>query len=374
MRLRSGNIFFIVIVAIGCFVLFLALRAPHPLPEEEPVASLPPEGAAQDLVPIIETETTDYQMGLIPNNDLGHGTLKIRNRGKVNLRILDVRTSCACTYGRMAAGNDNIAPGGEGVLEITVDPARIYGFHSKKTLTVATNDPATPHVNITVSVDITPEFEVVPDTPDFGAIPKGKEATLNLTVRQLMDVPLEVKNVAVNAAAAGPWNDCTVAWNPVPQEAWRQPGRAEFTVTITMSPETVAGPFTRNLEIETTVPRVPRLAVPVTGTVDAPYEVAPQFPKLLVLIALGKARPEPMAISVRSRDTAQPLAVDRIIIDPPVISLTPEPGTDPGLVKLNAALVPGTAAGRHEGTVKFVVRVNDAEYREQVAFRVVAGG
>ena len=128
------------------------------------VATAPVGSAVADATtqPSIELETNHYEMGTISNEEPTKGQVMVYNRGKSPLQISRVTTQCGCTQGAMAKGQETIPAGGQAPLEVTVDPFRIPGFSSTKTLTLFTNDPKNPSIQVKVSADVDPSvlFEV----------------------------------------------------------------------------------------------------------------------------------------------------------------------------------------------------------------------
>ncbi|HNT89318.1 MAG TPA: DUF1573 domain-containing protein, partial [Candidatus Hydrogenedentes bacterium] len=155
------------------------------------------------LVPRIEVETTELHVGTIPNAGLFETRLAVYNRGKAPLRLSDVRTNCACSQGRIPESSRVVPPGGEGVIEVMVDPRRIVGFHSRKTLTLFSNDPEQSRVRIDVVADVDPEFEVIPAEVEFGEVEKGEVVSRTVLVRQRQEEPLEITDVAERGRRAG---------------------------------------------------------------------------------------------------------------------------------------------------------------------------
>ena len=148
-------------------------------PEGGP-GQLPPVGADPSLVPLIVLEPSSLDLGPLPNTAKSTAEIKVHNRGKARLDISDVQTTCACTRGVM--DRERIPPGDTGTLTVTIDPFRIFGFESKKTLSLFTNDVKNSPLEVAVKVTIEPEFAVEPAAFDFGEVPQGAPAHITMVL------------------------------------------------------------------------------------------------------------------------------------------------------------------------------------------------
>ncbi len=212
--------------------------------------------------PVIEARPLTLDMGLISNEAGARGTITLRNVGKAPLLIERVKSSCSCTVGRLE--KSELDPGEATALSITLIPAKIHGFTAKKSLLIHSNDPKNPILRIYVLAEIEPEYEIVPQSIDFGDVRKGQGATATLLVRQLDEESLEV------TAVKKPLRQLPdVAFSVVkrPADLWTSPGKVEYEVTATLSPEAPAGPLDGRFYVVTNCARVPRLMCRVKGEI-----------------------------------------------------------------------------------------------------------
>ena len=225
------------------------------------MASLPPSTGNENLAPQIEAETTHYQLGVIANDKITSGRVMIHNRGKAALLIPKVNTQCGCTKGKMS--QEMIPPGESAPLEVTIDPMRINGFKSTKTLTLYTNDPKHPTLTIQVSAEVEPEFVLEPPMLDFGTITKGEPATQNLKVIQKTDQPFEL----TEAAIVGNESYFEFAHQEIPAAERTDPNKKEYFATVTVLPTAPAGPLRASLRLKTNLKRLPVSVAPVFAEV-----------------------------------------------------------------------------------------------------------
>jgi Protein of unknown function (DUF1573)/Flagellar-associated PapD-like len=109
-------------------------------------------------------------------------TFAIRNVGKKDLVINGVKTSCGCT---VAAPSKNlVVPGDESKVTVDFDTHFQKG-HRDKTITVMTNDPGSPTVQLTLQGNVKVEVEATPEEASFGKVRQGTEETMDVTITDL---------------------------------------------------------------------------------------------------------------------------------------------------------------------------------------------
>lgn len=368
MRIRGGHIAGAAVIGIAAFVLYATLSLP-PSPDEEPAetASLPPIDADPSLVPVIALAAPELNCGTIPNTGITERTMAVYNRGKAPLFINDIRTSCACTTGRVPESARSIPPGGEGVIEIAIDPWRIPGFYSRKSLTVFSNDPRNGRVTFDVVANIEPEFETTPEKANFGKVTKGQPHTQSVRIRQRQEKRIEFTSVEAQGALPGAqWADIQATLTPVPEKEWRLPGKAECLVQVTIPPDIPVGSLRRIVEIATSVERVPRFRLQVEADVEAPYTVNPPYPQVLAPKAPQPGRPSTATLTVAGKE---PIQIEDTGVDSPTLAVTQRPGEAPNSILLDVTIVPDAPPGRIESMLRFTVRTSQDEYHEWTCVR-----
>lgn len=203
----------------------------------------PTVGGQDDRVPKIEIETDGYDMGTIANDAIAHGQVKVYNRGKVPLKIIRIETTCPCTVGVLP---DEIPPGGEALLEITVDPSRIQGFYALKTLTIISNDPVNGYTRLQVGTRVDPEVSIEPEEVQFGEVEFGDMPERSVRIRQLAEGDFTISSIAVTGGDGAAF---IVTHEEVPEAEWVQAGKREYDVRIAVSPLAAPGQHTIGLFI-----------------------------------------------------------------------------------------------------------------------------
>jgi len=226
-------------------------------------------GAGQDTgriqpgnrVAKIELEMNDYLMEEISYKGLGHGEIKIYNRGTGNLEVDRITTTCNCTVG--AVRDRVIPPGGSTILDITVDPARINGFYTTKVLTLYTNDPLNPFVSISVTTHIEPEAEFSPDKFLLGIRSQSETVDMVTRVRQLRERPLEI--LSVDFPQKSPY--FTVNFEEVPESEWKTPGMREYIIRGRLLPGAPEGEYLKVILVKSNLEYQPEIGLPIYLTI-----------------------------------------------------------------------------------------------------------
>lgn len=110
---------------------------------EEDFSKLSPRQIAD--APNLEFAETTYDFGTIKRNQKIQHDFVLTNKGKSDLTIHKVKTSCGCTT--VNFDEADIHPGQSGMLKIQFDP---YGKEGRqlKTINVITNDPKKPNITL----------------------------------------------------------------------------------------------------------------------------------------------------------------------------------------------------------------------------------
>ena len=221
-------------------------------------------------IPAIAVGTEHYDMGVIPNEGLAEGSVTIQNTGDAPLVISKVSTSCGCTMGYKP--DEPIPPGGEAKMRVTVDPTRIQGYTSTKTLTIYSNDPHNPQKTVQVSARVTPEIALEPEIIQFGVVSKGETPTQTVIARQNVDQDLNINDVVVPANSAQVF-DVKLAERD--KSEWKDPERKEYEITVSVKEDAPIGNQSNRLGLATDLKRMRYAYVPVNLEIKGLYNIQP---------------------------------------------------------------------------------------------------
>ena len=106
----------------------------------------------QDSLPLtsIQFETPEHDFGKIKEGEKVSHTFKFKNTGTNPLVLSSVKPSCGCTVPNWS--KDPIAPGQDGVIEVTFDSEGRQGTQHKSITVMANTDPKVTVLKFTAEV------------------------------------------------------------------------------------------------------------------------------------------------------------------------------------------------------------------------------
>lgn len=152
--LRSDPI--IAIVAIAAVMAAYLFAIPKPITQAKPnnQAGMPAPREAGNLI----FSENFYDFGNATEGDTLRHTVMFKNVGKTPVKILSTSSSCGCTTTNTAL--KSYAPDEEGSMEIVVDTVGKKGV-VVKTVTITTDSPKTPTIELSLSMTLTPKAHPV---------------------------------------------------------------------------------------------------------------------------------------------------------------------------------------------------------------------
>jgi hypothetical protein len=369
MRIRGSQIVAGIMLLVGGLVLVALFSVDTPtraaVSEPPPVGALPPVDQP-DQVAVIEVETQALHLGTIANSRVAEGSLKVRNRGKAPLQITEIKTSCGCTQGKIAPERATISAGGEASIDVYVDPKRIPGFHSKKTLTIFSNDPKTPTLAVEVEANVEPEFEM-PERIEFGDIPKGEAKSLTIPIRQVGNEVLEIKSAQSfvpegQPAPAG----ISYAVTKLPEGEWKTPGKVEYALTVTLDASVPPGAFRHTCLLKTNLARLPMYRCTVVGNIVSFYRISPPVPERVMLRPKDGVGLETGTATIAAD---KPLEITNLMFDATKLTAVVRPGENPNTVHIDITATETAPRGRLDEEITFVVKSGGEQFNDRVAAR-----
>lgn len=198
-----------------------------------------------------------YDFGVAgPQQTITH-TFKFTNVGSVPLKISGLTTSCGCTAA-LLSGPD-IPLGSGGGIQATFETKRYEG-KQETTITVHSNDPDEPQIDLTIKGNIKRDVAVVPQGLSFGDVKKGEVVTGQVRMLQLSDQLLVLKRIEADER-----------YLMVAASRFRDENSRGLNIEITLKPQVPSGPFSDVITLHTNVKKRPRIDVPVwANVVDEP--------------------------------------------------------------------------------------------------------
>jgi hypothetical protein len=206
-------------------------------------------------------------VGQVVRGDEISATFEIANRGAAPLEITEVRPACGCT---VADYDKTIAPGATGRIQATVDTENILGPNSKG-ITVFTNDPQNPRLQLTVKSNVKPFLYLDPGYARFSQfVQSGGAQTISQTL--WAEDYEDLKIVAVESGS------------PHIEVAYREAREGErdtagvgrqWRIDVTLAGNSPLGPLSDRVVVTTNHPRQRVTDIPVSAFVRPMVSVTP---------------------------------------------------------------------------------------------------
>jgi hypothetical protein len=144
---------------IGIFVTLLLATAFSVRSQPNiPVAS-PRDRTGQPGAPVIQFENTFFDFGKINTMGSLSESFRFKNAGNAVLKLEPPKPSCGCTDAR--AVPDVLAPGQSGQISYQIKLDHPMG-QVQKHISIYSNDPKNPDIQLTMQLDYTPSYELNP--------------------------------------------------------------------------------------------------------------------------------------------------------------------------------------------------------------------
>ncbi len=247
----------------------------------------------------------------------------------------------------MAEFDSVVPPGGTGKIVARVDTKKFEGRRTK-TVTVRTNDPATPQVVLRLTFDARPAVHVLPARYARLQAVEGRPAAHELLLRRDDGAPLEIASISVSGegvvasvvdpshpdAKAG-MDDATVRLAPTP---------ADRVLRIALAEGAAPGTGRAVVTVRTNVPAQPEIAVPVHVRVRPLLTVSPD---VVVLEARPDAPREAFVSIVHG--ARRPFEIRSVRVEGELPGVTAEAVTSGGPVQ-RLRIVAGPSASASESS------------------------
>ncbi len=130
-----------------------------------------------------------YDFGTIQQGEKVVHMYRFKNKGQAPFIIESIKTSCGCTVPKNYT--KKVLPGKEGHIEVIFNSKNFLG-NIRKTITVRSNDPDEPGINLSIKGMVIADVVVAPPRSLFGLIKKGQSPTRRVVIKQGSTKKLEV--------------------------------------------------------------------------------------------------------------------------------------------------------------------------------------
>jgi len=204
----NRNVFAVIATSVFLGTVAYAKQAPKPespKPEAAKPAAVQPAAAKAEEAPKTEAATpaqpaakiefdrTVYDFGNTSMVQQLTGTFSFQNTGEGVLELKKPTTSCGCTVASVKP--ESLKKGEKGELVFTMNVGNMNRGHAEKHITVPSNDPQTPSVNLTVKADIIPIYDFNPQNVPLGDLRQGVITNVTIQVKRVDGKPINLTKV-----------------------------------------------------------------------------------------------------------------------------------------------------------------------------------
>ena len=285
--------------------------------------------------------------GTVPKGEKIVQDFLLRNDGDAVLEITNIQPACGCT---VAEFDKSIAPGKTGKVHASVDTSTFNGAISKG-LTVFSNDPATPQLELTIRAKVEPYISIKPGYARYVTV-QGEPVEGDITQTLWTNDGSSMDITGVDS----PWPYLKVTYREAKPEE-RQPDSKgkQWRIEMKLSNDAKVGPLAEYVTVHTNHPKQKIVQIPVTGFVRPMIAVTPQVADFGT-IELKEATKK--VINIRNFAT-EPIKVTGVEETVKGIEAKLEPLNDGREYQVQLTLSPELAKGSFEG--KLTIRTDSAK-------------
>lgn len=244
-------------------------KAPAPAPAasapQAAAPSAPTTPAADPNGPRMVIVEDKKDLGTVAKGEVIKHTYVVKNTGKADLHITDVKPACGCTVPEY---DKVIKPGAEGKITLHVETKNFQGAISKTAL-VVTDDPTTPQATLFITANVKPYIEASP----FGFF-RIQGLTGETATSELILVSDEPDFKPSKAEVEAP--HLKVSLTPAAESekvAGRNPN--QYKLTLTTLPNAPEGLLGGHVKVTTGIKKQPEFEIAISGFIKPAVTVTP---------------------------------------------------------------------------------------------------
>jgi hypothetical protein len=311
-------------------------------------AAAPAAAESKEAAPRLTIVDPVKDFGTVPRGEKLDWVFSIKNTGNADLQIIAARPGCGCT---VADFDKVVKPGETGKVTAHVDTTNFAGPIAKS-VTVETNDPATPTSQLTIHAIVKPYVEAFPAGFVRFNMLQGDSESQSVTLYSEEDDPFEITKIEV----PGEW--VKASYRRIESDAEKaqgvgRPGQNQYRIDITVGgPEAKIGPMADKIHIYTNSKHSPEYPVSITGVIRPTIRVDPSG------INFGEVAPSDTSatrsVFLKSNDLKTPdrFVVTRAETSTPLVGASIKPTGNKGEFEVTLQVAKDAQPGDIDGQVK----------------------
>ncbi len=285
-----------------------------------------------DFTPSLSFQNPDYDFGKIFRGEKIEHIYKFKNKGKGELKINDVKTSCGCTA---AIISSKIIPNnGHGEIKVTFKATSSTKKVSKY-IKIFSNDPDHPTYKLTISGNVIEEVVIDPRQLNFSEFLYGNATTKSITVKSITDPKFKISKVVSNRP-------------DVITRLKKDKKKNEYIVEVTLKNDTKQGRINGKILIHTNSKNMKEVTVPFFGRVMGDVSVYP--PRISCgVVAEKEEKTVPIFATAHNKDViVKQVAITPDFLDAEISEMKDKKKT----YKISVTLKDNAPVGRFTGDLK----------------------
>ena len=234
-----------------------------------------PVSAANWAEELFDSLKKDF--GPVPRGPLLQHSFKITNHTKNVVTISSVRVSCGCVSAVVVKGT--LQPGESTQLIANMDTTRFTGVRAV-TIFVQFSQPALEEVRLVVQSDMRADFSITPGALSFGQAKKGSTPSASVTVTFHGRPDARITKVKADSNYV----------QPSLTELRRNDAEVVYSLSAKMRADTPVGRWFTDVWLESSLPGLQAIRVPVTVEIQPPLTVSPATLQLGSIPAAQEAK------------------------------------------------------------------------------------
>ena len=274
-------------------------------------------GAAKAGEPLLLVTQTEIDLGDIPKGLYAEARFELRNAGTADLRVLEVKSGCACT---VATYDEVIPPGGVGQLTATLSTETLNGMVGQG-ISLITNDPTSPTTALVIRAKIVTAVRILPEAP-LVLRNRAGEPPVRRVIRRSLSAGHGFFAIA-GLRASAPWIDARArkVREPLPaSDGLPAVTPGDWILELRLDGQPTYGRRRERVEFKTGLERQPLVRLVVQTELLAPVQLAVER---LFLQASGDNAEETLSFTVREGLDRSTLVVQAL---PDGLTVQVEPG------------------------------------------------
>ncbi len=286
--------------------------------------------------------------GTVAKGDKLDWNFIVKNTGNADLEIIAARPACGCTVSDF----DKVVKAGQsGKVHASVDTTAFTGPIAKS-VTVETNDPSTPTVQITITAVVKPYVEASPAGFVRFNMLQGDAESQTVVLYSEEDEPFQILKVEVPQ----PWIKADYVKIEDPAQAIQnagRPGQAQYRFQITAGgPDAKLGPIAEKIKITTNSKHQPEYNVTVSGVIRPTFRVEPAGVNFGEVLASESAATRTVILKSNNLKAPETFVVSKVESSVPGVSAAVKPTTNKGEYEVTLQVAKDAKAGDVAGDVK----------------------